>query len=80
MLQVLVHRARAAAEDVADVLAGFTLDHPVEHFGFALGEAEGGDQGFDGGGVVFFAQDDQPFVVAGLVMEGSEQAASSMVL
>ena len=78
MLQVLVHRARAAAEDVADVLAGFALHDPVEDFGLALGEAEGGDEGFDGGGIVFLAQHDQPFVVAGLVVEGGEQAAGAV--
>ena len=69
---MLVDRARAVAEDFADVVAGFSLDDPVKHFGFALGEAEGGDQRLDGGGVVFFAQDNQPFVVAGLVVEGGE--------
>ena len=78
MLQVFVYSPRAAAEDVANVLAGFAQRNPVEHFGFALREAEGGDQRFDSRGVVFFAQHDQPFLLAGLVVEGGEQPPTAI--
>ena len=74
---MLVNGAGAAAQDLADVLARFAQRHPVQHLRFAQGQAEGRDQRVDGGGVVFFAQDDQPFLVAGLVVEGGEQTLRS---
>ncbi|PZQ30670.1 MAG: hypothetical protein DI559_15785, partial [Ectopseudomonas oleovorans] len=40
MLQVLVHRARAEAEDVADIAVGLAAGDPAQHLHFALGELE----------------------------------------
>ena len=37
VFQVLVDRAVADAEDVADVPVGLAVDHPVEHFGGRIG-------------------------------------------
>ena len=51
VLQVLVHRARAGAEDVADVAVGLALGHPVQHLGLARGEAEGERHRLDHRGV-----------------------------
>lgn len=53
------------------VLPGLTQ----KTLGFALGDAEDGDRRFDGGSVVFRAQGDEPFLAAGLAVEGGEQAA-----
>ena len=66
MLQMLVHRARAGADDFADVLVGLAFAHPEQDFRFAQGQAVGGDQVFDGGLVVFFVQHQQPFLLVRL--------------
>src|SRR4029078_9114802 len=38
VLQVLVHRARADAEDLADVAVGLAGGEPADHFPLAFGE------------------------------------------
>jgi hypothetical protein len=41
VVQVLGDRARAGAQDVADVAVGLALDHPVQHLGLARGQPAG---------------------------------------
>jgi len=38
MLQMRVDRVGAVAEDVADVVSGLALGHPIERLGFARGQ------------------------------------------
>ena len=44
MLQMLVDRARAHAEDLADIAIDLAAGDPIEHLGLADGEPEGGGQ------------------------------------
>ena len=76
---MLLGGGRAAAEDLADVLVGLALDHPVKHFGLARRQLQAQAHCLDDGGVGHLAQDDHPLgavvVVAGLLMQPQREAA-----
>ena len=68
---MLLGRGRAAAQNLANVAVGFAFDDPVEHLGLTRRELEKQAHGFNGGGVGYFAHDDEPVAshaVAGLLV------------
>src|SRR5262245_4685134 len=58
LLEMLVHRARRKAEDLADIPVGFALGDPGQHFGFARCQRE----------MML-----EPFAVAGLRLPGEPE-------
>ena len=68
-----MHRARAEAEDVADIAIGLALDHPVKHFRLPRRQAERSAQALDHRGVRFLAHDHQPFPFGGRLVRRAHQ-------